>query len=58
MRANALQSRPRPTPSTALTIAITNTHTGLPAVSKPSNQNDTMHAKMAWAAAAIENAVP
>ena len=47
-----------PTASTALTIAMTNTHTGLPAVSKPSSQNDTMHATIACAAAAIEKAVP
>ena len=31
---------------------------GLPAVSRPRNQNDTMHAIVACAAAAIENAVP
>jgi len=42
----------------ALTTAITNTQNGLPAVSKPSNQNDTLHAKIACTAAAIENAVP
>ncbi|CNH51142.1 Uncharacterised protein [Mycobacterium tuberculosis] len=39
-------------------IAITNTHSGLPTVVKPNNQNDTTQAKMACAAAAIEKAVP
>ncbi|CFE45765.1 Uncharacterised protein [Mycobacterium tuberculosis] len=58
MRAKALHNRPSPTPKTALTIAIANTHTGLPAVSKPRNQNATMQASVACAAAAIENAVP
>nr|CAB08292.1 hypothetical protein MLC1351.19c [Mycobacterium leprae] len=35
-----LNSNPESIPSIALTIAITNIHTGLPAESKPSNQND------------------
>jgi hypothetical protein len=39
-------------------IAIRNTRIGLPAVSNPRNQNETMQARVAWAAAAIENAVP
>ena len=39
-------------------IAMTNTRIGLPAVSRPSSQNDTTHARVACAAAAIENAVP
>ena len=39
-------------------IAMTNTRTGLPAVSRPRSQNDTMQASVACAAAAIENAVP
>ena len=39
-------------------IAMTNTQTGLPLVSNPSIQNDTTQARTAWAAAAIENAVP
>ncbi len=39
-------------------IAMMNTRIGLPLVSRPRNQNDTMHASVACAAAAIENAVP
>ena len=39
-------------------IAMTNTQNGLPLVSKPSSQNDTTQARVACAAAAIENAVP
>ena len=39
-------------------IAMTNTHPGLPAVSKPSSQKATMHATVACRAAATENAVP
>ena len=39
-------------------MAMTNTQTGLPAVSKSSSQNATTHARVAWAAAATENAVP
>ncbi len=58
VRAKALHNRPSPTPSTALMIAMRNTSPGLPAVSSPRNQNETMQARVACAAAAIENAVP
>lgn len=58
VRANALHSSPSPTPRIALTMAMANTSAGLPAVSRPNSQNETMQAKVACAAAAIENAVP
>ena len=40
------------------TIAMTKTQAGLPAVIEAQNQNATMQAKVAWAVAATENAVP
>lgn len=58
VRAKALHRSPSPTPSTALTMAMPITRSGLPAVSKPRNQNATTHARLAWAAAASEKAVP
>ena len=39
-------------------MAIANTRAGLPAVSRPSSQNEITHASVACAAAAMENAVP